>query len=560
MTILAQSSLTGASFVRVSGGTVAPGRDFLNTARVISQAGTITDVDLAIHNPVDARITVKVFRVNGSNYDFIGQSQEFSGLVSGTNRLVLSTGISVLVGDLVCFHVGETLETNALSVIESQGGVTIWDTSNHTSSVTQSVFDGTLPNQRELMFVAYDNSGGTGSISITTESYRIWQRGVGDTANVTIDGTYSGAPAAIERSVDSGAWVTAIASLASGVWADTFSLPTGQHSISYRFSNNPSITRTVEPIAVGDVFACAGQSNISGRGLSNQTFSSSAGGITAYLFGNDDNYKQLADPYDINLGQIDNVSDDGLATGAWVVRFANEWLANNEVPIGFIPCAKGGSSIAQWSRSTLPSTLYGSMKRRIESVGGVAAVLWQQGEADSADASVITQAQYQSALEQLAADIQSDFNAETFVIPLHTISAAGFTRQGIIRQAQLDAASASANIRIAQPLTDIDLSAGDGLHFQTNEQLDLVAVRMYNSYVGDVSDLVISVSGIPDGSYKTVILDQSDNVLYNASATYSSGSATITALPVPSGVILEGYVIDNANPHVSGAVITGTTV
>jgi hypothetical protein len=396
----------------------------------------------------------------------------------------------------------------------------------------------------------------TSTLTITTQNYRIWQRTGSDNASVTVTGTYSGTPTTIEKSVDGGAYATAIASPSGNAFSDTFTLSTGQYSIVYRFSNDTSVNDTVTFISVGDVFAMAGQSNMSGRGTSNQTFANSSGGITACLFGNDDNYKVLADPYDSDTGQVDSVSSDSTAAGSWIPRLANQWLANNEIPIGFIPCAKGSTSIADWARSLLDSTLYGSMKRRIDSVGGIAGVFFQQGERDSADAVSTASAAYTAALEQLADDVNSDFGVKLLVPPLQVITAASYTNQGVIRQAQLNAAS-NVNCKILQRLDDIDLSGGDGLHFQTDTELNTVGVRVYQSYIG--SELTTAITGMTDGTYQTIITSGLDTLLNNT-LTYVSGATTTPALSVAASTSVIGFAIDNEGTHVNGAVITGTTV
>lgn len=398
----------------------------------------------------------------------------------------------------------------------------------------------------------------SGSIGFNTQTYRIWQRDGSGNASVTIEGTYTGSPVSLERSVNGGAWETAVASPSGNVWSDTFSLSTGQFAVAYRFSNDNLITNILLPIAVGDIFACAGQSNLSGRGFNNQTFSDSAGGVTAYLFGNDDNYKQLSDPFDSDVNQVDPVSADPSAAGSWIPRFANAWLGSREVPVGFIPCALGGSEISQWSRDVSSATLYGSMRRRILAVGGVAGVLWEQGERDSTDVVNTPAATYQAALEQFALDVQNDFGVLTYVVPLHTITLAGYSNQANIRQAQIDAASASANIEIGQSLTDIDLSGVDGIHFQSDTQLDTVGTRVFSSLFDVGTSLTITVSGVPDGVYKTKLFDNLDNTVFTGSLTYTNGVAVLSGLSQPSGTDVEGFAIDNENPHVNGAVITGT--
>lgn len=327
----------------------------------------------------------------------------------------------------------------------------------------------------------------SGSISVDdNDSQKAWSNNGGSNASVTITGSYTGSPTSLQRSVNGGAWTTFEASPSGETWSDTFTLANGAHSISYRFSNDTGVIATINPVVVGQVVVPAGQSNPSGRGLNPQTLVPSQSGVSAYLFGNDDKLKVMQDPYDDNTNQVDSVSSDGQAGGSWSVIFANKWLEESDVPLIFIPVAKGGSNITEWSRNESSSTLYGSMKRRIEAVGGVDIMFWQQGEKNASNSVNTSQTGYKDALVQLAADIQSDFGVKTFVIPLHTITASGYDNQDTIRQAQIDAAAESANIEIGQALTDIDLSGGDGLHFQEDADIQLVGERVYNSFFGEV--------------------------------------------------------------------------
>ena len=54
-------------------------------------------------------------------------------------------------------------------------------------------------------------------------------------------------------------------------------------------------------------------------------------------------------------------------------------------------------------------------------------------------------------------------------------------------------------------------------------------------------------------------MNDSNTVVYSDNATYSGGSTTLTGLTVAPATNLEGYVVDNENPHENGAVIVGTT-
>lgn len=339
------------------------------------------------------------------------------------------------------------------------------------------------------------------ALTISTEENRFFQRSSSTSGTATISGTYVGTPATIERNVDAGGWVTAVASPAGGVFSDSFSLAVGEHSIAYRFSDDTGVTDTIANVAVGAVFAAAGQSNMSGRGTNSQVFSNSAGGLTGYLFGNDDNFKILVDPHDSGTGQVDAISADENAAGSWIVRFAHHWLASNEVPICIIPCSSGGTSIAQWQKDSTDRiaslNLFESSARRIAAVGGIESFLFEQGERDSNLFTV--NSVYQADLEQLANDVQTDFGVNLFLIPLHTITAAGHdgngttTGQGPIRLAQIAAATANANIDISAAIDDIDISAGDGIHIIEDADLDTVASRAYDSFAS-LGGSVVAVS------------------------------------------------------------------
>ena len=149
------------------------------------------------------------------------------------------------------------------------------------------------------------------AIAITTPEHRLWQRDNLDVADVTITGTYT-ASGAIERSVDGGAFETAIATPAANVFSDTFSLATGQHTIEYRMVDTPADTDTVNNIKVGDWWVLGpAQSNMSGESDENPSiYDSGQHELSVSLFGNDDVYKEFVPRFNSNSGQIDAISSD----------------------------------------------------------------------------------------------------------------------------------------------------------------------------------------------------------------------------------------------------------
>tara|TARA_R110002096_G_C14628598_1_gene724702 strand:- start:614 stop:964 length:351 start_codon:yes stop_codon:yes gene_type:complete len=72
------------------------------------------------------------------------------------------------------------------------------------------------------------------------------------------------------------------------------------------------------------------------------------------------------------------------------------------------------------------------------------------------------------------------------------------------------------------------------------------------------STLNLTITGIPDGSYMTV-LDDSDGIrVQRQNEVYSSQQVSI-ALSVNVGTTIKGYVDDSLNPSSSGAYIEGVT-
>lgn len=108
----------------------------------------------------------------------------------------------------------------------------------------------------------------------------------------------------------------------------------------------------------------------------------------------------------------------------------------------------------------------------------------------------------------------------------------------------------------------------DGLHPYGYACLAKIAPSVSNAIESDMCDIFtgtpstanLSITGVPDGDYKTVLFDGSDNEVFRGVVTYASGSASLANFQAVAGTALEGYTIDNESPHENGAVITGVTV
>jgi hypothetical protein len=121
----------------------------------------------------------------------------------------------------------------------------------------------------------------------------------------------------------------------------------GQATLVVRSASHPDVVVSREYVGVGDIYVVAGQSNASGRGSALASYSHPV--LRAALFGNDDRWKDLADPVDDATGQVDRVSADPGAGGSVWPRVATELMAAEGVPVAFVPCAKIGTPIRKWA-------------------------------------------------------------------------------------------------------------------------------------------------------------------------------------------------------------------
>jgi len=135
------------------------------------------------------------------------------------------------------------------------------------------------------------------------------------------------------------------------------------------------------------LFILVGQSNMSGRGELPAEVQEINPRV--FVFGNDYRWHHAVEPIDSPIGQVDSVSIDYDAGYSLATSFANRLLKDDpDLIIGFIPCAKGGSSIQKWQKDLSEQSLYGSCLKRTRAAskeGKIAGLLFCQGPADARD-------------------------------------------------------------------------------------------------------------------------------------------------------------------------------
>jgi len=94
---------------------------------------------------------------------------------------------------------------------------------------------------------------------------------------------------------------------------------------------------------------------------------------------------------------------------------------------------------------------------------------------------------------------------------------------------------------------------GYGISGLVNEELGST------DYTGDTSTATITIEGIPNGTYRTILSSEDGRSVFDGYVTYSDGSGSAAGVESAAGSDLIGAIVDNNNPHASGAVVSVTT-
>ena len=317
--------------------------------------------------------------------------------------------------------------------------------------------------------------------------YQIVQRESKDLGHVTIVGHFAGGKSAViqVRIADGkGRWQTLEAKLSGDSFhAVVEAREGGWHRLEVRaLEGDKTVAEAaVEHVGVGELFVVAGQSNSANHGEEKQI--AKDGRVAAF----DGQRWQLArDPQPGATG----------SGGSFMPPFGDAMARRFDVPIGFIACGVGGTSVREWlprgTQIANPPTrtanvqqlpdgrweskgeLYKKFVARMKQLGphGFRAVLWHQGESDAnqQDATrTLSGANYRAYLEQLIRKSRREigWDAPWFVAQV-SYHKPGDEASSDIRAAQ--SAVWSDGLALEGPDTDAlkgDLRehAGQGVHF-----------------------------------------------------------------------------------------------
>jgi hypothetical protein len=232
--------------------------------------------------------------------------------------------------------------------------------------------------------------------------YQVVQRNAQGKGHIAIEGVLIAADpkaatleARIAANGTTGEWQKLAASFQQSTFQATLELPAGGwHRLEVRALSGDKVVAeaAVEHVGVGEVFVVAGQSNSANHGEEKQ--STKSGKVATF---------------DGNRWQLSNDPQPGASGGAgsFLPPFGDALAQRFKVPIGFIACGIGATSVREWlpkgTRFPNPPTLTGRVQQlpsgeweckgeafamfvaRMKQMGlhGFRAVLWHQGESDA---------------------------------------------------------------------------------------------------------------------------------------------------------------------------------
>lgn len=239
--------------------------------------------------------------------------------------------------------------------------------------------------------------------------------------------------------------------------------------------------------------------------------------------------------------------DMGRTKGAGLgLTFGKLMHGRTGVPIGLIPSAHGGTSMAQWDpalKSEGGGSLYGATLKRFQAVGGkVAGILWYQGESDANPADV---ARYKGRMTKLVQAFRADFGQPSlpfyvvqigcFVCPPSPDGIAGWNG---IREAQRTWAG---TLPHTATVSAIDLGLDDGIHVGTQD-FKRLAKRLADVASGHPAPDLLDVTPGANGTRLRVTFDNVRGGLraLGRPSGFSLRSAAGTDLPLIYKITLDG--------------------
>lgn len=323
-----------------------------------------------------------------------------------------------------------------------------------------------------LRFLEAHRKRGRGELAVLggIEHDRVFQR-TGKQAETRIEGV-AGVTGVLELRAAHGPW-RRVAETQPGAWSITTSVPAGgPYPVELRvLARGGRIAghARFERILAGDLWILAGQSNMVGRARMERE---EAPDPRVHLLRREGGWALARHP-------LHESRAPGYGHGLGL-SFAKEMVRRTGVPIGLIPTAVGGTSLAQWDPAGKPEgrrSLYGALLSRCRVAGGrVAGILWYQGESDAGNED--DSSSYGERFARFVRELRADLGQPELPFFFAQLSryAIGGRTAGPWNQVQEAQRAAESRIPHTGLIATVDLELDDPIHLD-QDSLSRVGVR-----------------------------------------------------------------------------------
>lgn len=273
---------------------------------------------------------------------------------------------------------------------------------------------------------------------VSPETEQIFSRNiVTNVGTIQVVGNYSGALPGVDyrlRPKNTGIWSDwedAQATIGADFQFNIIDVPKGEYDLEVRNAGSITVTDSVLYVGVGDIFACAGQSNANGH-VTNPLDYTHAYFHARYIKLGESSWSEFVPTAGNSL--VGEYSPWG--------PFATEWMAEHNCPVGFILTAIHGTSITLWQPG---QSHYDNMISLISAnnIDSVLAVLWIQGEKDASEG--MTREQYYTYESILSNSVEEDIVGSPKLCVSHCAAPVSDDAVQAIRLAKQDGWNDNAN-------------------------------------------------------------------------------------------------------------------
>jgi hypothetical protein len=309
-----------------------------------------------------------------------------------------------------------------------------------------------------------------GGLTISTPvRFEMHQRS-GTTGSIQISGSVTGSTEDIEASFNGGAYVTIATAVAPGPFSGTLTgQAQGQGTLTVRKRVTIAESATVLDVGIGDMLVVGGDSISDGRGTNPQAYTHGSLKATRFV-----------------SGAWSELIESGANTGSHWPILATRIMADQGVPVAFIRTGVGSTDVSgsnnQWAK---PNSAYSGMTTAAtnSTAASVRGVLMHLGPNAVVNASTISKATYNAAIDTLASNLGADIaGAPKLHLGIFGEVSTGSPPDRVaalnnLRGAILEAHGDNANVLPGPVLIELDYT--DGVHPLSDTQLQAVANRWW---------------------------------------------------------------------------------